>query len=143
MKRKMGTITVISFALVIMLGAAWPAQGQYTSYATMAPLEQYLIADRSAEIASARTAVPESISRDAEVLVLGGHGYETGVKGKNSFVCMVQRSWAAGVDDPEFWNPKLRAPHLLQRNSHKILSSTHHQEDRLGIGRTIQSANVP
>src|ERR1700733_13579197 len=69
MKRKMGTITVISFALVIMLGAAWPAQGQYTSYATMAPLEQYLIADRSAEIASVRTAAPESISRDAGVLV--------------------------------------------------------------------------
>jgi hypothetical protein len=23
---------------------------------------------------------------------------------------MVQRSWTAGFDDPEFWNPKLRAP---------------------------------
>jgi len=23
---------------------------------------------------------------------------------------MVQRSWAAGIDDPEFWNPKLRSP---------------------------------
>jgi hypothetical protein len=22
----------------------------------------------------------------------------------------VQRSWTAGIDDPEFWNPKLRAP---------------------------------
>ena len=22
----------------------------------------------------------------------------------------VQRSWAAGFDDPEFWNPKLRSP---------------------------------
>jgi hypothetical protein len=106
------TITVRSFALVIMLGVAWPVQGQdgKASYPTMAPLEQYLIADRNAEIASARTAAPESISRDAELLVLGGHGYETAVKGKNSFVCMVQRSWAAGVDDPEFWNPKLRAP---------------------------------
>jgi hypothetical protein len=106
------SITVRSFALVIMLGVAWPLQGQdgKASYPTMAPLEQYLIADRNAEIASARTAAPESISRDAEVLLLGGHGYETAVKGKNSFVCMVQRSWAAGVDDPEFWNPRLRAP---------------------------------
>ena len=23
---------------------------------------------------------------------------------------MVWRSWAAGIDDPDFWNPKLRAP---------------------------------
>jgi len=43
-------------------------------------------------------------------LVLGRHGYETAVKGKNSFVCVVQRSWTAGIDDPDFWNPKLRAP---------------------------------
>jgi hypothetical protein len=43
-------------------------------------------------------------------MVLGRHGYETVVKGKNDFVCMVWRSWAAGIDDPDFWNPKLRAP---------------------------------
>jgi len=113
MKRKiLRTITVINFALVVMLGAAWPAQAAdaKTSYPTMAPLEQYLIGDRNAEIALARTAAPESISRDAEVLVLGRHGFETAVKGKNSFVCIVARSWTAGVDDPEFWNPKLRAP---------------------------------
>jgi hypothetical protein len=76
----------------------------------MAPLEQYLIADRNAEIALAQSAGPESIAHDAEVLVLGRHGYETAVKGKNSFMCMVQRSWTAGIDDPDFWNPKLRAP---------------------------------
>ena len=76
----------------------------------MAPLGQYLITDRNAEIALARSAAPDSISRDAEVLVLGQHGYETAVKGKNGFVCVVQRSWTAGIDDPVFWNPKLRAP---------------------------------
>ena len=43
-------------------------------------------------------------------MVLGRHGYETAVKGKNGFVCVVERSWAAGIDDPDFWNPKLRAP---------------------------------
>jgi len=58
----------------------------------------------------ARSAAPDSISGDAEVMVLGRHGYETAVKGKNGFVCMVWRSWAAGIDDPDFWNPKLRAP---------------------------------
>jgi hypothetical protein len=68
------------------------------------------IADRNAEITLARSAAPESISRDAEVMLLGRHGYETALKGKNGFLCMVQRSWAAGIDDPDFWNPKLRAP---------------------------------
>jgi len=86
MKRKiLTTITARSFAFVVMLGAAWPAQAQdaKTPYPSMAPLEQYLIADRNAEIALARSAAPESISHDAEVLVLGRHGYETAVKGKN------------------------------------------------------------
>ena len=116
MKRKiLNTITARGFALVIMLGAAWQAQAQdaKASYPTMAPLEQYLIADRNAEIALARSAAPESISRSAEVLVLGRHGYETAVKGKNGFVCFVERSWTAGIDDPDFWNPNLRAPICL------------------------------
>ena len=104
-----------SFALVVLLGVAWQAQGQEakTLYPSMAPLEQYLIADRNAEIALARSAAPESIARDAEVLVLGRHGYETAVKGKNGFVCIVERSWTAGIDNPDFWNPKLRGPLCL------------------------------
>ena len=112
MKRQiLRMIEARSFALVVVLGAAWQAQAQDAKapYPSMAPLDQYLM-DRNAEIALARSAAPESISRDAEVMVLGRHGYETAVKGKNGFVCMVQRSWTAGIDDPDFWNPKLRAP---------------------------------
>ena len=45
--------------------------------------------------------------------MLGRHGYETASQGKNGFVCVVQRSWVAPTDDPEFWNPKLRAPMCL------------------------------
>jgi hypothetical protein len=101
--------------LVGVLGAAWQthAQDSKTSYPSMAPLDQYLIADANAEMVLARSAAPDSISRDAEVMVLGRRGYETVVKGKNGFVCMVQRSWAAGIDDPDFWNPKLRSPICL------------------------------
>jgi len=104
-----------SFALVVLLGVAWQAHGQdaKTLYPSMAPLEQYLMADRNAEITLARSAAPESIARDAEVLVLGRHGYETAVKGKNGFVCIVERSWTAGIDNPDFWNPKLRGPLCL------------------------------
>jgi hypothetical protein len=38
-------------------------------------------------------------------MVLGRHGYETAIKGKNSFVCTVERSWSAGIDDPIFGIP--------------------------------------
>jgi hypothetical protein len=76
----------------------------------MAPLDQYLIADRNAEIALARSAAPPSISHDATVLVLTRRGYETAVEGRNGFVCFVDRAWQKTVDDPDFWNPKLRAP---------------------------------
>jgi hypothetical protein len=80
------------------------------AYPAMAPVEQYRMASASEEIALARSAAPTSISGDARVLTLGDHGYETTLKGGNGFVCLVQRSWAAGFDDAEFWNPKLRAP---------------------------------
>ena len=83
------------------------AQSNKTPYPEMAQLEQYLM-DRDAEIALARSAAPESISRDAKVIVLGRHGYETAVEGKNGFVCGVERSWMNAFDHPEFWNPKVR-----------------------------------
>ncbi len=113
MKRQtLSTMQAKTLTLVVLLGAAWHAQAQdaKTKYPSMAPLEKYLMADRNAEIALAQSAAPESISHDAEVLVLGRHGYETAVKGKNGFVCIVQRSWTAGIDDPDFWNSSLRAP---------------------------------
>lgn len=109
MSSKMKIISGV-FALVVILATCGQAQDAKTPYPTMAPLGQYLITDRDAEMALARSAAPDSISRDAAVLVLGQHGYETAAKGENGFVCVVQRSWTAGIDDPVFWNPKLRAP---------------------------------
>jgi hypothetical protein len=112
MNRKMLRTITRTFALVAVICAVRPvrAQGTKTLYATMAPLDQYLMADRNAEIALARSAAPQSIAKDAAVLVLGKHGYETAVEGTNGFVCMVGRTWTAGFDHPEFWNPKNRGP---------------------------------
>jgi hypothetical protein len=108
MKRKsFKAIAVNGLALLVGLGAAW--QASKTPYPNMAPVEQYMMA-RDAEIALARSAAPESISRDAEVMVMGRHGYETAVKGKNGFACIVERSRTAGIDDPDCWDPKLRGP---------------------------------
>lgn len=99
--------------VVLILACHVQARSAKASYATMAPLDQYLIANRGAEIALARSAAPKSISDGAEILVLGRHGYETAVKGTNGFVCLVERSWDASPDDPGFWNPKVRGPDCL------------------------------
>jgi len=104
-------IALGTLALVIGLGELRQAQAK-TPYPSMAPLDQYLM-DRNAEIAMARSAAPGAISRDADVLVLGRHGYETAVKGKNGFVCVVERGWMGPFDGEfalNFWNPKLRGP---------------------------------
>src|SRR5580704_9915287 len=127
-------IVIRSCALLVVLGASYliagnlvranqaTAQDATTPYPNvapnmvptkmapdMAPIEQYLMTDQGAEIALARSAAPESISRDAEVLVLGRHGFETEAKGKNGFVCIVGRSWTSAAD-ADFWNPKVRVP---------------------------------
>jgi hypothetical protein len=94
---------------VVMAGCAARGQATKAAYPVMAPLEQYLIADEAAESALA----PASISADAEVMVLRRDGYATVAKGKNGFVCIVERSWGKATDDPEFWNQKMRAPHCF------------------------------
>jgi hypothetical protein len=115
MLKKTSAIAIKSFALLLVLGTAYQAVAQAattpsttTPYAKMAPVDQYLMADRATEIALARSAAPDSIARDA-VLVLARHGFETAVKGKNGFVCIVGRGWTSAPDS-EFWNPKVRAP---------------------------------
>jgi uncharacterized membrane protein YphA (DoxX/SURF4 family) len=74
-QKKMYRILLSAFLLVAALSVHWPAatQDAKQAYATMAPLEQYLL-DRNAEIALARSAAPDAISHDASVIVLTRHG---------------------------------------------------------------------
>jgi len=113
---------VLASTVLATLSWSSPARAQAlkTPYPEMAPVEQYRIANREDEIALARSAAPPSISGDAEVLVLGSRGYETAVKGKNGFVCFVERSWASAFDQPDFWNPKLRAPNCYNAVAARI-----------------------
>jgi hypothetical protein len=105
-----GFVRIFTAVGIVALAAVACVQGQTSSkYPKMAPLSEYLM-ERGAEIALAKSAAPAAISDKAEVMVLGAHGYETAVKGSNGFVCVVLRGWAAGNGDPDFWNPKLRAP---------------------------------
>lgn len=112
---EIGASIMTSFLPLILLGAAHTAIAQQseTPYPKMASIEEYLMADRGAEIALARSAAPETISRDATILVLGRDGFETAVEGTNGFVCMVDRGWSGPFDWPELWNPKIRAAACL------------------------------
>jgi len=134
-----GAVAVTSIVLGFAFGAALLASAQdaKTPYPNMAPLDQYLMEDRDSEIALARSAAPESISRDAEVMVLGRHGYETAIKGTNGFVCIVERSWISPIDDPNFWNPKGRAPLCLNAAAARTyLPRTIKKTDLILAGRT-------
>lgn len=139
LRRKWCTIAAKSIALVVLLGAGRYAIAQEAKslYPSMAPVEQYLIADRDQEIALARSAAPDSISREAEVMVLGRHGYETAIQGKNGFVCIVERSWMSPIDDADFWNPKLRGPLCLNAASARsYLPRTIKRTELILAGRT-------
>jgi|SRR6185437_2569598 hypothetical protein len=91
------------------LGSPATAQTSGAPYPSMPPIATYLM-PRDAEIALARSAAPQSISRNADILILTKAGYRRAVAGTNGFVCMVARSWSAGFGDPNFWNPRVRAP---------------------------------
>ena len=104
-------IVIKCFTLLVVLGTAHHAMAQdaKTLNTKMAPVDHYLMVDRAAEIALAQSAAPESIARDADVLILGRHGFETAVNGKNGFVCIVGRSWTSAAD-ADFADPKVRVP---------------------------------
>lgn len=141
-KKKVGTIAMKSFGLLVLFGTAYQAMAQdaKTAYPSMAPTEQYLM-DRTAEITLARSAAPESISGDAEILVLGRHGFETAVKGKNGFVCVVERSWTSTAD-PDFWNPKVRTPICYNAPAaHSILSRNIKRTAMILAGRTKEQVD--
>jgi len=109
------TFKAMVLAASVLLAASSstsPAQAQEAKapYPAMAPLDQYLIADRAAEIALAKSAAPPALSSDANVLVLEKDGYHTAVEGKNGFTCVVERGWMSPLDSTDFWNPKLRGP---------------------------------
>ena len=141
-KKKVHGIAIKNFALLVLLGTTFQAMAQNakTSYPTMAPIEQYLM-DRTAEIVLARSAASESISRDAEVLVLGRGGFETAVKGKNGFVCIVGRGWTSAAD-PDFWNPKVRVPICMNSPAARTYFIAIKKITDLGLaGRTLTQVN--
>ena len=103
-------IVCVALGLKFTLTSRNRNEDRSTAYPSMASIEQYLMPDRDAEIALARSAAPAAISSDAKILVLGWRGYETAIAGRNGFVCMVERSLMSPFNSAEFWNPKVRVP---------------------------------
>jgi len=137
--RRLAVVMSLTFASALgVIGITQSqAQGPKTLYPSMAPLDQYLMADRDAEVALARSAAPEAISRDAKVLVLGRHGYETAVEGNNGFVCVVERGWMSPANAPEFWNPKIRGPICFNPPAARsVLPATYKRTEMVLAGRT-------
>src|SRR5262245_57041780 len=67
----LAAITSIICAAVSTQAHAQSADGRYPK---MAAIDEYLMT-QDAEVALARSAAPESLSKDADVLVLDRHGY--------------------------------------------------------------------
>jgi len=110
----------LSLALACLAAAAAAA----APYPAMAPVGEYLMADRAAEIALARSAAPPSVSDRADVYVLGPNGYVIAAPGGNGFVCLVQRAWFSGLADDGFWNPRLRGAICYNRQAARSVLPT-------------------
>ena len=142
-RRRLAMVISVSFVLIfalipgLMARKQGQAQAPKTAYPSMAPLDQYLMADRNAEIALARSAAPDSISGEAKILVLGRRGYETAVEGKNGFVCAVERGWMSPSDSSGFWNPKIRGPICFNPPAARsVLPTTYKRTEMVLAGRT-------
>jgi hypothetical protein len=137
------SVLAIGFALVIAMGCGVSnAAAQTDKYPRMAAIGQYLM-EKDAEIQLARSAAPESISRDATILVLGRQGYETAVEGKNGFVCMVERSWMGTFDWPDFWNPKVRGAVCLNPQAARSILPIAYLRTRMVMAGRSKAEIVP
>jgi hypothetical protein len=137
------TIMAISaIALACTASATFPARAQSAStlYPTMAPLAQYMMADRQSEIDFARTAAPPAISAHASVVVLDAQGYHTAVTGTNGFTCIVERSWTKAFDDDNFWNPRVKTPICYNPQASRTVLPYTYFETKMALSGATEDA---
>ncbi|MEO7042710.1 MAG: hypothetical protein ABI035_10655 [Gemmatimonadaceae bacterium] len=99
LRNRTAIVSALGVIIAVSLGAQVPRD--------MVP---YLTPDRAAEIALARTAAPRHVSDAATILVLTRNRFVDAVRGTNGFTCVVLRSFSGPIDNPEYWNPRIRAP---------------------------------
>ena len=93
--------------------------------------------DQDREIALARSAAPDRVSKDATIMVLAENGYETVIEGTNSFVCIVMRSWGNPTHDHAYlYDPNLIVPECLDENAVKTILPMQLFRAELGTKKT-------
>ncbi|HTX42793.1 MAG TPA: hypothetical protein VMD25_13235 [Acidobacteriaceae bacterium] len=130
MRKTINYLALAFLTLGILPMTIQPGWSQTSSWPDMAPVEQYLM-PKDAEVALARSAAPASVADDATVMVLGRQGYTTAAQGTNGFLCYVERSWAKGTDDPEFWNPNIRSPNCFNAAAAKSIAPIYLKKTQL------------
>ena len=130
------------FLILGSIGIASAQEKPAAPYPEMAPIEQYRIADRAGRNragAQCRTAV--DLRRTPKCSCSVASGYETAVKGKNGFVCFVERSWTAGFDDRRVLESQATRAELLQPASRAQRAAAIPRAHRVGAGRRYQAAD--
>jgi hypothetical protein len=103
-------------------------QAQLAPHPAVAPLNRYFIPAKAPESNWPAVLLLHPFLTERR-LVLTQDGYVTAVKGRNGFVCLVERSWAKTTDDPEFWSPKVRAPICANAAAARTYAASHHYRE--------------
>jgi len=106
------------------------AAAALTSLAAPGTAQEYAMLSRPDEIRLAMSAGPLSVSRDADVYVLGSDGFEKAVEGDNGFSCMVIRAAA---------DPSILAPHCFSPDATETVLPGKLAEGRLQMQGLSQS----
>ena len=130
----------IMAGLVLLLASMQAAsvRGQSPKYP---PLSEYMMA-RDAEIALAKSAAPDNISRHATIKVLTASGFQAVHNGDNGFVCMVMRGWSAPTYTPAqfrdlVYDAKVTAPICFNPEASRTVLPYYELRSNLGMqGKT-------
>jgi hypothetical protein len=136
--------------LTILALAASPLHAQGND------VSKFLIADRAAEVALARTAAPAHVSDSATVLVLERTGYVEAVRGTNGFTCVVIRPpFILDARDSTAWETRARAPHCfnpaatvsileeMKLRSRLVMAGTPPEEIARQVTRALERRTIP
>lgn len=122
-------VPLIAIAFAIAMPLSRTASGAESVYA---PYSEWAMS-QPAEIALARSAAPESVSRRATIEVLTPKGYEVAVKGDNGCVCMVLRGWSAAPDPTDTKNAKIRGPACFDPVATRTVVPAEELKAKLGL----------
>ena len=135
----------VTVTLLFVLGAAFEAQAQVKEArlpgdGSGGPVPDGVRDCRNRNGTERRPGI--DLHATSAVMVMGRHGYESVAKGTNGFLCLVERGWTAGREDPNFWNPQLRGPICFNAASGSIRCSSDPQENGMDPGLGCSKAQM-